>query len=165
MDFRPDSEVHSAFERVSRQLDPALTAARPHLLTQGISIHDFSNRSGFDRSGFGHPRWSYDFESRSASESPVSKVSVSITYDEPIFEGERAELQARLTVSVFYLGAATSLFQHQSEPSLSLSEISESALLVWILRALEEGTSQLPEEYRESFAVHAPGREEGSPFG
>ena len=164
MDFRPDSEVRSAFKRATGQLDHALTMARPHLLTQGISIRDFSNRSGFDKSGFGQPSWSYDFERRSASASPICRVSVSVSYDEPILEGERAILQAQLTVSVFHLGAATSLFQYQSDPPLSLSEISKRGLLVWILRTLEEGTTQLPEEYRESFAVHAAGREfDGKP--
>lgn len=164
MDLRSDSEVREAFARAISVLDPAFELARPALLRHGVSVRSMSNRSGFDKSGFGHPSWRYVFERRSATVSPIVSVAVAVSYDEPIWLSQRGELTAVLTIEVFHLGAAVSLFRAGQPVALSLDGIQREGLLQLVLGALEDGISDIPAEYRPLIAKAAPAQLQRSPF-
>jgi hypothetical protein len=51
MSFRPDSDLKAAFSQATRALDAQVDGARAQLVSEGVTIEDRSNRTGFDKSG------------------------------------------------------------------------------------------------------------------
>ena len=162
MDFRPTAEVRDAFDAVVKVLDAELASSFPALAADCISVLSQCNRTGFDPSGYGQPRWSYRFERRSESVSPLCLVAVEATYEEPILAGEHGKLKSEAIADVFHLGASTSFFRRKQELSLDLSDLSGGRLVTTIREELIRAADPMPSEFRKLLEKCAPAVRGGS---
>jgi len=154
-DLRSSEELQAHFAGPAKTLDDALESARPTLLAWGITIRDHSNRSGFDWSGYGTPSWRFAFEARGESASPVTSVTVTIAYEEPLERGKVAELRTKVVAEVFYLGVSTSMFRWARDLPMTLDDVSGERMLAAITNAIDEALTHVPAEYRFSLRDNA----------
>jgi hypothetical protein len=136
-----------SFDRIAQRLDAALAAARPHLEQRHVLVDDESNRSGFDRSGFGTPSWSFRFQRRSRQCGPVVTATATVAYD------ERGGVAAAWIADVFHLGYPWSLFRDEGDEVLSPETLEGDGLFQTVWRLLASARSALPPEYGAALAT------------
>jgi hypothetical protein len=156
MNLRPTAEVHHAFSVVADALDADLRLSHVTLNEKRISIINHCNRSGFDPTGYGWPRWSYRFERRSESVSPLCLLALVVTYEEPIDPARQARLQCEAVADVFHLGASISFFKYKQLLPLDISAFTGGHLTETVDHALRDTAGQVPADYCHLLEQLAP---------
>jgi hypothetical protein len=142
MSFRPDSDLKAAFSQATRALDAQVDGARAQLVSEGVTIEDRSNRTGFDKSGMPLFLWSLWFERRRPRGAEIASASVELSYLEPPEDSGTREIRERWVAEVFQPGQVSRI-RHERERSLSFENIVAGDITSLVLQALERAELEL----------------------
>jgi len=136
--------MQASFAPIAKQLDKALTEAKTRLQDEGVEIRDRSNRSGFDKSGYGVPSWSFEFERRCEGGRFIGRIAAQVRYEESLFQGKPGQLEATWTSEVFQPASLSAIKNQESSP-LSISSVSPATFLDLIREMLQKAEAALPQ--------------------
>jgi len=141
--FRPDSELMAAFSQAVSALDFQLDHARPRLVSEGITIEDQCNRTGFDKSGVPYFRWCLRFERRRLCGPEVASALVELSYLEPPEVGGLREIRERCVAEVFQPGQVSRV-RHESERLLSYVYVISGDMASLVVQSILRAEDSLP---------------------
>jgi hypothetical protein len=143
MSFRPDSELKTAFCEAARALDAQLDRARARLASEGVTIEDRSNRTGFEKSGIPYFLWSSWFEHRRPYGPEVASVLVELSYLEPPEVGGTPEISERWVAEVFQPGQVSRI-RREGRRSLSYETVVATDMAALVLQSIQRAEHELP---------------------
>ncbi len=114
------------FRAIERQLDELVEHDRPFLLKENIQITDASNRNG-DRDGF--LSWCYRFERQQGHCPEIARVTVWVTFQEPVHLPTPQEVNIWTRSEIFQIGQI-SRWQSTQETTLSLKTLQSQGLVL-----------------------------------
>jgi hypothetical protein len=143
MNFRPNSELKAAFSQAANALDVQLDRARARLASEGVTIEDRSNRTGFDKSGIPYFLWSSWFERRRPQGPEVASALVELTYLEPPEVGGNREISERWVAEVFQ-PSQVSRIRREGRRSLNYETVVAADMAALVLQSLQKAEYELP---------------------
>jgi hypothetical protein len=143
MSFRPDSELRAAFREAAHALDIQLDRARAQLVSQGVTIEDKSNRTGFDKSGIPYFLWSLWFERRRPCGPELASVSVELSYLEPPEVGGIRDVHERWVAEIFQPGQVSRV-RHEGHRSLSYQDVVSGDFASLVEKSIQAAEHELP---------------------
>jgi len=143
MSFRADSELKTAFCEAARTLDAQLDRARARLVSEGVTIEDRSNRTGFDKSGIPYFLWSLWFGRRRPYGPEIASVLVDLSYLESPEVGGTPEISERWVAEVFQPGQVSRI-RREGQRSLSYETIVATDMAALVLQSIERAEHELP---------------------
>jgi hypothetical protein len=147
MSYRPDSELKPAFSHAAQALDAQLDRARARLASEGVTIDDRSNRTGFDKSGVPYFLWSWRFERRRPCGAEIASASVELSYLEPPKDSGTREIRERWVGEVFqpvFQPAQVTRIRHEGQSSLSYENVVTGDMASLVVQAIERAEHELP---------------------
>src|SRR5262249_43512299 len=121
--------------------------AIPVLRSEGVLVHDWSNRSGFDKYANDFYVWEYWFAKRSSDEVIVSEIDVWLRYEEPLEVCENVRVECKWCAQVYHKGS-TPFFSKGGTQSFSVQECASDAMLRIIHSKLRLAKRSLPVHYK-----------------
>ena len=147
MTYREQSDVTATFARIAAALDAALEHLRSTDSSRDLQIDDRSNRSGFDWSGFGQPRWTYVFRRSWTNGAYRVTNEAEVSYQEPCSVGVSPNVEARWVTDVFAVGAAWSVSKATGTLPVTVLDLVDAGLEAVVKRLLSAASQQTPPEH------------------
>lgn len=97
--------AEASFRKVEQVLDTALAILRTGMYE--YNFLDFSNRTGFEKSGFPYYLWEVHLQRDSLPYPMISREEVCISYVEPMEEDEEKRIQISAIAEQFLIGKAS----------------------------------------------------------
>jgi len=117
--MKSTNQIEGSFRSIEKILDESkLLLQKNH---PQFNVEDFSNRSGFDKSGFPYYLWWHIFQHDSSPNPHVERHEIQINYLEPIDEDDRV-IKFTVTTEKFNLGQ-DSFFKESKQHLLEASSI------------------------------------------
>jgi hypothetical protein len=143
--LRTYEELKASFDRVVAVLDSALASARPLLDAQGIEVHDRSNRSCYDRSGYPVCRWTVRFDKQSVHGSEIALASADLEFMEPADDASERHLRADSIAEIYQIGKQSRV-KDRLQQRIPVEELDRLDLYALVGRLIGEATLRLTGE-------------------
>ena len=144
--LRHRDQMRSAFVPVAELLDAKLCECA---VDEGTEVLDRSNRTGFEKSGFGQHSWHYSFVQRRPCGSYMAECTASVWFVEPLHEGALREVSLEWRSEVFAIGSPSWHSEHGRE-TVALADLPSLDLATATSRLLRLAQSRLPRSCREA---------------
>ncbi|PQO27870.1 hypothetical protein [Blastopirellula marina] len=133
--------TEAAFRSVEHLLDGLVLAAKPELRANEVTLEDQSARTYHYKNE--HLLWQFAFLKQWLVQTEQARVTVTLTFSEPLQPEPNPQLELSWRVELFQLGQMSRIDRNERE-RLQLTEIEQQGVAAWVLDAIQKGEASLP---------------------
>ena len=133
--------IEQQFREIEKILDGMLRESEGQLRSSGIQIIDQSARTYHYKND--HLFWSYSFQKEWLVEVERARVTVGMSYGEPVRPNDAPEIKVSWRAEL-YRQAQVSRIDKKGEKTHSLSRVQHEGVSFFVNAAIEEGAACLP---------------------
>jgi hypothetical protein len=123
-------------------LDELLSENMDQILKESLEVQDWSNRSGFDTSGYCRYSWEYEFRRRDQVGSYIYSYKVRIEYSQEEHGNESGKMCAKWSSDKFLLGQESIIKKRKSE-ALDLQQLKTQGIYTVVMSNLQKSQKSL----------------------